>query len=168
MLGQYSFTAEEGTIESAETLADPFDRKVKLARQFLELPFMDAVITESHFKQRDRFGRLTVFLARILQNGWERSAKGIGVDEKTALLVDDKGKGRVVGDGSVYFLKTVRKADVCEPTVPLSMRSGVTVYRVPSGATFDLKGWSGSGGLEYTVTVERGELASTQPGGAIY
>ena len=168
ILGQYSFTAEEGTVESAETLANPFHGKVKLTRQFLELPFMDAVITEPHFKQRDRFGRLIVFLARILQNGWERSAKGIGVDEKTALLVDGKGKGRVVGEGSVYFLKTVRKADVCEPTVPLSMRSGVTVYRVPAGGTFDLKGWSGSGGLEYTVIVERGKLSSTQPGGAVY
>ena len=95
-------------------------------------------------------------------------AKGIGIDEKTAVLVDEKGKGKVVGAGSAYFLRTLRKADVCEPTVPLSMRSGVVVYRVPAGGTFDLKDWSGSGGVEYKVIAERGELESSQSGGAIY
>jgi cyanophycinase len=168
VLGQYVFSAEEGDAASPETLANPFLPKIKLARQFFELSLLDNVLVDAHFKQKDRMGRMIVFLARILQYGWERSTKGIGVDENTALLVDDKGKATVVGDGSVYFVRTVRKADVCEPSVPLSMRGGVTVYRIGKGGSFDIEGWDGSGGVEYKIAVERGKLLSTQPGGAIY
>jgi cyanophycinase len=168
VLGQYSFSAEEGQVESAAVLANPFERRIKLSRQFFEVPYLDNVLIDAHFKQQDRMGRLIVFLARILQNGWERSTKGIGIDENTALLVDDKGKATVAGSGSVYFVRTVRKADVCEPTVPLSMRGGVTVYRVGKGGSFDVKGWDGTGGIEYKITVERGKLLSAQPGGAVY
>jgi cyanophycinase len=168
VLGQYSFSGEEGNVTSAETLANPYFPKIKLSRQFFEMPLLDNVIAEPHFKQQDRMGRLIVFLARILQNGWERSAKANGIDENTALLVDEQGKGTVSDAGSVYFHKTVRKADVCEPSVPLSMRGGVTIYRAGKGATFDVKGWDGSGGVEYKITVERGKLESTLPGGSIY
>jgi cyanophycinase-like exopeptidase len=168
ILGQYSFTAEGGDITSGEALKDPFGPKVKLTRGFFEMPFLDHVITETRFRQHDRMGRLIVFLARIQQYGWERTARAIAVDEKTALLVDDKGKSRVVGEGSAYFLRTVRRADVLEPSVPLSMRDGVDVYRIDKKGAFDLDGWDGSGGVKYFVKVERGSLLSTQPGGSIY
>jgi cyanophycinase len=168
VLGQYSFTGESGDITSEEALKNPFAAGVKVTREFFELPHLQDVLVDHHFRQRDRMGRLIVFLARILHLGWERTARAIALDEKTALLVDEQGKARVAGDGSAYFLKTVRKADVIEPSTPLTMRDGVEVYRVDKRGTFDLDGWGGSGGVKYFVKVERGKLASTQQGGSIY
>jgi cyanophycinase len=167
-LGQFSFSAENGQITSEEALQNPYAAKIKLAREFFKLELLESVLGEPQFRQQDRMGRLIVFLARIVQNGWKRSSRGIGIDENTALVVDEDGKARVMGEGSVYFLRTVRKADVCEPSVPLSMRSGVDVYRIDKNGTFDLDGWDGSGGLKYNVIVERGKMQSTQPNGSIY
>jgi hypothetical protein len=42
------------------------------------------------------------------------------------------------------------------------------VYRVPKGGDFDLRAWTGHGGVAYTLDVENGAIRSTQPGGSIY
>jgi hypothetical protein len=42
----------------------------------------------------------------------------------------------------------------------------IAVYRVGPGATFDLDGWSGTGGLAYTLSAEAGVLLSSR--GDIY
>ena len=167
ILGEYSFSMEAGAIEAAQALVNPFDDKIRLTRNFLALPFMNGVITDPQFRQKDRMGRLIVFLCRILEYGWERTAKGIGLDEKTAVLVDERGKGRVIGEGSAYFVRTILKADVLEPTVALTLRSGVDVKRVKAGGAFDLKDWGGES-ADYKIMVERGKLDSRQAGGAAY
>jgi hypothetical protein len=44
----------------------------------------------------------------------------------------------------------------------------MAVYRVPKGGDFDLKTWTGQGGVAYTLDVENGAIRSTQAGGGIY
>jgi hypothetical protein len=51
------------------------------------------------------------------------------------------------------------------PEKPLSMQD-VSVYRVAPGGTFDLKNWTGTGGLAYSFSVEDGVLRSSR--GEIY
>jgi cyanophycinase len=57
----------------------------------------DAVV-DQHFAERGRLGRL---LGAITQNP---RTLGIGVDENTALIVEDNERFEVVGDGAVYVL----------------------------------------------------------------
>lgn len=67
VLGDFIFTAAEGTITSAEALANPYDKYMTLDTGFLKAsPFLKDVITDSHFYQRDRMGRSITFLARLL------------------------------------------------------------------------------------------------------
>lgn len=170
VLGEFSYAAQKGSIDSVAALRDPYTMRVTLAREFLEMPRMDDKITDSHFAARDRMGRLVAFLARIVQDGWAREASGIGVDEETALGVEKDGTVTLFSSsetGSAYFLRTPGMPEVCEPRTPLTYM-GVSVYKMSGEATFNLATWKGLGGAEYTLNAIDGSLYSTQVGGSVY
>jgi cyanophycinase-like exopeptidase len=113
-------------------------------------------------------GRLITFLARIIQAGWAEQARGIGIDEKTALAVDGDGMATLFGQGSVYFLETQGAPQVCEKNISLTFEN-VSVLRITgAGAQFDLASWTGPNAAAYTLSAVDGVLSSTQPGGGIY
>ena len=167
VLGEYIYTAEKDTVTSAHALANPFDERVTVGTGFLRIPALKGIITDTHFHARDRLGRTLVFLSRMLEDGKLAEARAIAIDERTAALTEADGRMVVVGDGSVYFIRARKPAEVCQPGTPLTFH-GVAVYRVPQGGDFDLKAWTGHGGVAYTLDVENGAIRSTQPGGGIY
>lgn len=172
ILGEFVFTAARGTVTSAEALGDPYGRRVALDRDFLTLPFVGNVITDSHFAERDRMGRFVTFLARLVADGWTPAARGIAIDSETAVLVDAAGRATVVsnpGDATpyAYFVTGPGAAEVIAAKTPLTYQN-VGVYRVTPGAPFDLTRWQGTGGLSYTVSAVGGVLTSSRPGNAIY
>lgn len=167
IMGEFVFSAANGTIYSDTALKNPYNRKVALDRDFLVLPYLNGVITDSHFVTRDRMGRLLTFLARIVQDGWSAEAKGIGIDERTALAVESDGSATVLGSGAAYFLKTPGLPEVCQPKTPLTYQN-IDVYRVSGSATFNFSTWTGTGGTSYQLDVDNGVVTSTQAGGSIY
>ena len=103
VLGEYAFSAEHDTITSAEAVSDSRHPKLTISSGFLELPELACLITDSHFRQRDRMGWLLVMMERIRELGPCREVRGLGVDERTAVLLDFDGHARVVGEGAAYF-----------------------------------------------------------------
>jgi cyanophycinase len=163
--GQYSFSAEMDTITSSQALADPFDPHLTIESAFLRLPNLNGVITDSHFSKRDRLGRLVGFMARIAQtNGM---AKGVGIDERTAILLEPDGSAVVVGEGAAYFLRASKKPEICVPGRPLTFED-LEVYRVPAGGAFHFRTWTGKGGVAYRISARAGVLNSTQEDGSLY
>lgn len=172
VLGEFLFSAASGTVTSADALANPYSKRVALDRDFLQFPLLAQTITDSHFVERDRMGRIVTFLARLVQDGWSGAPKGIAIDSETALLVEPNGQTTVVanpGDATpfAYFMRGAGAPQVAAPKTPLTYLS-LPVYRVSPGATFNLATWTGTGGTAYTVSATAGVLSSTQPGGAIY
>lgn len=168
ILSQFYFRAANGSAYSADVLADPYNAEMDLDRDFLAIPDMQGIITDSHFVTRDRMGRSIAFLARIVQNGWAVAGKGIGVDEQTAVLVEPGGQATVAGVGKAYFLGISGQPEVCVAQTPLIYQN-VPVYRLgPQAGNFSLATWTGTGGTAYTLSAAAGALTSTQPGGAIY
>lgn len=167
ILGEWNFAALAGTVTSSQALADPFHPRVTLVRGVLRLPLLAGIITDSHFSNRDRMGRLVTFLARIVSDWHVPEARGIGIDEATALLIDGHGVATVVGRGAVYFLRTPGPPERCLPGQPLTFRL-IGVQRAVAGQVFHLPTWHGEGLLTYTVSADEGILTSTQPGGRIY
>ena len=49
VLGEFVFSALRGTVYSNEALADPYDFRITLARDFLPVPLLLGAITESCF-----------------------------------------------------------------------------------------------------------------------
>lgn len=163
VLGEFVFSAENGTVYSDEALTDPYNMYMTLENDFLHLPGMWHIITDSHFYERDRMGRLVGFLARIRQDGWSTRALGIGVDESTAVLVEANGVATVVGAGYAYFVQAPGAPQQCQPGQPLTYLN-VPVYRLEGGqgGTFSFVTWQGSGGVSYTFSVIDGAF-STNP-----
>lgn len=167
VMGEFIFSAANGTVDSPTALSNPYGRRIALDRDFLNLPNLGGVITDSHFASRDRMGRLITFLARLSQDNWAADPKGIGIDEQTALLIEPNGSVSLVGNGAAYFLRTPGKPEVCQSRVALTY-TNISVYRISGSASFDLNTWSGSGGSSYSLSVNNGVLSSTQAGGAVY
>jgi cyanophycinase-like exopeptidase len=159
---------DDNDLASTDVLPNPYFERVTLVRNFLKIPHLENLITDSHFAKRDRMGRTLGFLARIIEDGWSKSPREVAIDEKSAVLVEPDGRGRVVGSGKgAYFLRPTEKPKTCRKGQPLTFR-GIGVYRVPAGGHFDLGSWKGDGGTAYSLTVENGKIESTQADHAIY
>jgi cyanophycinase len=159
---------DDNDLASTDVLPDPYFPRVTLARDFLHHPVLKNTITDSHFAKRDRMGRSLGFLARIIQDGWSKSPREIAIDEKSAVLVEADGKATVVGSGKgAYFMQATQAPQACQKGVPLTMK-GISVFKGPAGAHFDLASWSGTGGVSYTLSVENGAIHSTQSNNTIY
>jgi cyanophycinase len=143
VLGEVAFTAERDTVTSEEALADPFDDHVRLAQGFLRVPGLGATITDSHFSERARLGRLLVFIARTLTDGWAEEVWGIGIDEGTAVLLAPDGTASITGASAAWFLRMTREDVVsCRPTEALVTRS-LEMVAARAGASFDMSAWDG-------------------------
>ena len=167
VLSQFIYTGELGSATSTQTLANPFHRYVTLDRDLFQSALGVNKLYDSHFVTRDRLGRSLVFLARIVNNGWSAQPRGIGVDERTALLILPNGAATMVGSGAAYFLQAPGPAQVLADRTPLTYLN-IGVYKVPQGGTFNFSTWTGAGGVAYTLNVNNGVVTSTQPGGSIY
>jgi cyanophycinase len=167
ILGEFSFASIIDTIHSPEALADPYGNKVTLSRDFLQIPLLAGTITDTHFVKRDRLGRLLVFMARILQDGWAGSVRAIAVEENAAVLVDAAGAARVVGSGPAYFIEAKTAPEVCRRKAPLSF-GGIFVHRAPTGSSFNIKTWKGQGGDEYQLSVVNGQVTAGGSNHGVY
>lgn len=168
VLGEFAFSALRDTITSPQALDNPYDPRVTLEHDFLHLSrFTKAIIMDDHFVTRDRMGRLIAFLARIAQDTKTTAPRAIAIDDKTALLMESDGRSKVIGSGAIYFLTPTRKPDVCQDHAPLTYRD-VSIYRIQSGAEFNLKSWTGPSGVASSLSVVEGKLRSTQARGTIY
>jgi len=151
VLGEHYFSAENDTVTSAEALADPFHSKVTLGSGFLKVPHLEGLITDSHFMARNREGRLLAWMARL-------NARGLGIDEATAVLLEPNGAGRVVGRSRAHFYAAFPAT--CRAGEPLEVLA-VRVLRVNAGDRFDFASWSGTG-EQATLTVKAGAILNSE------
>ena len=183
ILGNGYFAALNNTVNSPQALRDPFDSRVTLgANDLLVAPPLRRLLTDTHFDNPDRRGRLAVFLARLGAPPLapaEPYFKGLGVEEFTAVVVEPNGLARVFGgfpakEDFAWFV-----APACAPGLgPEVLQAGqpltwdrdgraFTVYKVagtPTGsAPFDLRtftpGAGSAGSWEYW-SVRNGELST--------
>ena len=121
--------------QSKDVLLDPYSVDVSISRDFFEWPGMRGVITDTHFQQRDRLGRLLVFLSRAYRG---KPLTGLGISEGTVALVDRKGAGIVMGKGPVHLIVADSAPQTVQQGKPLDYR-GFKIWRFEPGETFDLQ-----------------------------
>jgi cyanophycinase len=172
ILGGTYFSALIDTITSPEALNNPYIRYLTLGyNDFLKQPFLSDVVTDTHFDNRDRHGRLTTFLARMSHDNGIL-ARGIGVDEAAAVCIEPNGIGKIYGSGNVYFLSQNGIDSTPETCLNGSRldwyrnQRAVRVYKIKGtsdGASiFDLNTWAyGTGGNHLYYYVRGGILHIT-------
>jgi beta-aspartyl-peptidase (threonine type) len=125
VLGGVAYSAMADSIRSSTALKDPFSEDLTLEADFLQVPLLRGIVTDSHFSERGRLGRMLAFQAwgRALRDG--QPLIGMGVDESTALAIDASGQGRVfsrLATGRVYLSVYDGSTEVTlEPGKPLSV-----------------------------------------------
>jgi cyanophycinase-like exopeptidase len=117
-------------------------------------------------------GRLLVFLARLNEPDGKPVPpeglliRGIGVDERTAVLLEPNGTAHVVGDGRAYFIDADHGRRATQPHKPLTF-GPFTVQKVAPGSDFYMNSWAGDA-ISYSINVDSGKLRSTQTANEIY
>lgn len=178
ILGDHYFSAQNGTVTSQQALQNPYDSRVVIGSQdFIDLPFLQNTITDTHFDSPDRRGRSAAFLARIATDFQVRSF-GIASEEFTAVCIEENGEARVFGsypdfDDFAYFIQAnctdMFVPENCTEGNPLEWnRDGeaIKVYKVPGTEngtnTFNLVDWeTGTGGNWENWSVDNGVFQTT-------
>ncbi len=177
ILGNYYFTAANGTVTDAEALSNPYHSRMTLGyNDFLQIPYLESVVTDSHYDDPDRRGRHTTFMARFATDYGLRPF-GIACNEYTAVCVEPNGNAYVYGeypqyDEYAYFLQgncvTDFAPETCVAGTPLTWNrdaEAVKVYKVPGTDNgthyFNIADWqSGSGGTWQNFYVNNGVFAT--------
>ncbi|MEM7102921.1 MAG: T9SS type A sorting domain-containing protein [Bacteroidota bacterium] len=172
--GKYYFSAQNGTITSATAMANPFHNAITVdSTAFLDNDILNNVITDTHFDDPDRRGRLVTFLARIYTD-YGVYGTAIACDEYTAVCIDTEGIATVYGayptfDDNAYFIQSnCELADQSPENItannPLNwdkQNQALKVYQIKGDNTgtkhFDLNTWAtGEGGTWLHWSVENG------------
>jgi cyanophycinase len=143
VLGGTGVSSDDLTTQAL--LKNPEPGRRALVRGVFDFSAVKDIFTETHFRQRNRFGRLAVLLAEM------KGVLGVAVDERTALLVDGDGTAHVVrnahGGGDAYVVEA-------DPRSSSEDSIHTRVHRLHSPDDwFDFKVGSGST-PEYRVEVD--------------
>ncbi len=158
-------------VNSDDVMKNPTGQFVDLKRDLFNPPFLNEIVTDTHFSQRNRQGRLLGFMARAVYNNYGdinmSNIKGIAADEGTAYCFNEKGSGKVFGSNSVFFLKGNLPIERIVPGLSLNWLAGnraVRVYEIKGSnsvaSTFDVSTWSGTGGSDQYWWVDGTNVAS--------
>ena len=144
ILGEWGYGAlDGGSITSSEALRDPAGPAVTLVDYFITSPLLQGTITDTHFVQRGRLGRLLVFVARLAKDRHSAAVTGLGVDQDSALLVDADGDARFLSwhpDGHAWIVVPEKLREVERA----GGRKALDAYlkeRVAAGKPLDLPGF---------------------------
>ncbi|NEQ69522.1 MAG: cyanophycinase [Symploca sp. SIO2D2] len=113
IIGGYSYSAmHQGDLTSKLAVKYPNHKYITIEDDFLKLPLLTNILTDSHFSERNRQGRLLVMLRKIALDYEDLVITGIGVDEATALCIDANGGAKVISEveGGTHFIR-VHQAD---------------------------------------------------------
>ena len=174
IMGKYYFSAENGSVTSATALSNPYAASVTVDDlPFINNNYLSNVITDTHFDNPDRKGRLVSFLSRIFKD-YGVYGKAIACDEYTAVCIEPNGIAKVFGgfptyDDNAYFIQTncaltVKSPENCTVGNSLTWNlngQALKVYRIKGTAsgsnTFDLNNWeTGIGGSWLNWSVNNG------------
>lgn len=185
ILGNAYYTPSAGSLTTGQALANPYHPNVEILGQddFIEVPILSNLVTDTHYDDRNRSGRHMVFLARLAAT-YEEQVFGIACNEWTAVCIDENNIATVYGEYPdyeeyAYFLKSNCfndiQAEILETSTRLTWNKNgraVKVYQAPGkvdGSTrFNLNDWtSGNGGNWQNWYVDEGTLiqeATTETG----
>lgn len=156
LCGKY-FNAQNGSVTSSQAMNNPYHPNITLGYDdFLTVPYLQDVITDTHYDNPDRRGRQSTFIARFL-NDFNMNVNGIAANEYVAICIDDTGRARIFGEYPAYqeyafFIQSnclnTQPIENIQPGMPLTWDfdgQALKVYKVPGTMTgdysFDLSDW---------------------------
>lgn len=171
VMGQFVFSALNGSVTSAQALGDPYNSLMTFdptpfnGSGFFsasDVPALQNTFVDPHFDARDRMGRLVAFVSRSVALAGSAgcsggilnvpAARGIGVDVETALAVEaDPVSGHFMGrrmtnastttTSAVHFLTPLLAPQTCLAGTPLTVHTVEDQVLADSTSVFDFALW---------------------------
>lgn len=151
IMGEWAYgSMDGGSITSPEALKDPLGKANTIEGHFLEIEMLNGIVTDTHFKERDRQGRLAAFLAKAQHLGG-KALIGFGVDEETVACVEANGDVKIYSNiaGAAWIYKDVNPEGL-SPKSPL-VAHNIKVVGIGTQSKFNFK----------TMVYERPEFIRT-------
>ncbi|MBK9292249.1 MAG: T9SS type A sorting domain-containing protein [Bacteroidetes bacterium] len=134
ILSKVVYTAVNGTVYPDEALANPHNQYMTLSDNFFQ--FLPGVVFDSHVAERGRFARTLAFVAK-----WKFDQNldivGIGVDDKTAVCIDQNLNATVYGTGAAGIYRSGPGNQFSLGGTKL-LASNVLVSQMIHGCTFNI------------------------------
>lgn len=164
VLGNIVYTAEKVSLDSNQVLMNPLDEKITLKNDFLNIDILKSVITDTHFDQRNRQGRLIGFMANAVNKDPSiiYDLKSIGVDENTAVYINQKGIGTVLGSRYAWIFSISNPPESYQPFNWSNIKA-LKIKGTPNGInTFDFNNWKIDKGTlnQINYQIKNGSLLS--------
>jgi cyanophycinase-like exopeptidase len=133
--GEYIYDGCVNSVFSSEALSNPYHNFVTFSYDFFQWPVLEQVITDSHFVENNRMGRLMAFVARQIQDGHTDAAYGLGIDGGAAMVIDRDGLGTLYG-GVAYVVLGVHLPEQCTRRKPLTF-SNYKIWKLTNGDSYN-------------------------------
>lgn len=164
ILSEFAYTGERGSATSQEALMNPFNEKVTIEKSFIKVALLSGYITDTHFSQRGRFGRLVTFMARIVKD-YKVSPKAIACDEYSAVCIEPSGVATVYGQNA-FFVESLDTSNfTCQAAKPLTwthptgaLRSTKIRGDLAGTAKFNLLNWDTNSHLFTNFNILNGTI----------
>lgn len=141
ILSKVVYTAINGTVYPEEALANPHNTYMTLNDNFFQ--FLPGVVFDSHVAERARFARTLGFVAK-----WKFDRNedifGIGVDDKTALCINQNLQATVYGTGAASIYRSGPGNTFSQGGTKL-LATNVLVSQLIHGCSFNIANLSMSG-----------------------
>ncbi|WNR46109.1 Type 1 glutamine amidotransferase-like domain-containing protein [Paenibacillus roseipurpureus] len=166
--GQFTYdaiSAGSSSLDSTAALSNPYNSLMSFTKDLVTTPVNAGIQTDTHFEQRDRMGRFLTFLARNIKDGWTTTAKGIAVNEQSALVVEANGTAQLLTQPGApspgaYIAKSTTAPTTVVSGSPLTF-TNISITKLFSGSTFNFNTWTGTSVLPYTLNVNNGTVTSS-------
>lgn len=103
IMGEYIFSAKRGGFRSSTVLRNPHHRDITLEKDFFKSDLTANLITDTHFSERRREGRLLGFMFKAMFDFNLKEIYGLGIDEETSLFMEKNGSMKSQGKGNTWF-----------------------------------------------------------------
>jgi len=134
ILGEVVFDAQNGSLTSDQAIANPYHPRISFTDDFLNI--LPGVLTDSHFNDRGRLGRLVTMVARRAKDQNE-DILGLGMGIKTAFCIGQDKIGTVYGKMMTVLHQTDETELYCEAAEPLRF-TYLAFHQLLHGAVYDI------------------------------
>ena len=137
LLGGIIADERNGELTPDEAVRQPGSPKVTFSDDFLSI--LPGIIVEPKFVRKGKLPILALNLARRQAAVQTQPLIGIGIDEKTAVLIDEKRNATTIGEGTVTIMtSTASSAIRLDPRLPLVF-TNISCDSLTEGFVFDLE-----------------------------
>lgn len=103
ILSDVIYTPTTQSVTSSEALSDPYHPHIDSLRRYnlVQSPVLTNTITDTHFDNRNRAGRLVTFMARMAHD-WSWRVRAKAANEATVICIDTLLIARIFGEFPAY------------------------------------------------------------------